>query len=585
MSHSVSRDMSWLEGCPVGGRAGGRLRVPGEVGAKTPGGAAWMRLVCVLAGAALVFATAPARAQEEAEPAKDAEVSEAGAEEAAAAADEAEAAPKEPEEKPEPKVSRGDERRRKKEEAKRRAKEEARRRDKAKRDKKAAERKKKEEREAQDKADRDAKRKAKTMGKKRRAEEERKKKEAAKAAKERVAKGEKGEDLTARLRKSQEQLEREASIKRAGVRLPPDMPLTYVWSLPLKKQVTGERILVRRDVILMVIDWTVLYCIRKSDGVPVWAIDLGGEPQFEPAVTARMVYVFVKNRLIGIDRGRGEIAWRISPSFAASAGPCVSEPTLYIPAWDKRLYAVEVRSRERVFYAGVRAEETLKTTDYDFRPVWHKTAKGHIMGTPVLTDGLIYFGAEDGYLYSVSVDGEARYRSQTQGAIRAPATAKGASVYVGSADYNAYAFDRLTGRIRWSFPTGGHVLRPIYPDIPSGVAIVTSHERGIFGVFDRSTADRGKQLWHMADARYIAGVSRDLVYLGLKGHRLAAVEKKTGLVKWISLLQHVDEVVGNTNDWTRRDDKFRLICLTESNHIVCLKEPKEGLRSVRPKRK
>ncbi|MHC4201583.1 MAG: outer membrane protein assembly factor BamB family protein, partial [Planctomycetota bacterium] len=413
--------MSWLEGCPVGGQAGGRSRGPGEPEAR--GNAAWMKLVCVLAGAALVFATVPAWAQEEAEPAKDAEATETGAEEAAPAADEAapvvdeaEPAPTEPEEKPKPKVDPKEEKRRKKEEAKRKAKEEARRRDQAKRDKKAAERKKKEEREAQTKADRDAKRKAKTMAKKRREEEERKKKEAAKAAKERVAKGEKGEDLTARLRKSQEQLEREASIKRAGVRLPPDMPLTYVWSLPLKKQVTGERILVRRDVILMVVDWTVLYCIRKSDGVPVWAIDLGGEPQFEPAVTERMVYVFVKNRLIGIDRGRGEIAWRISPSFAASAGPCVAEPTLYIPAWDKRLYAVEVRSHERVFYAGVRTEETLKTTEYDFRPVWHKTAKGHIMGTPVLTDGLLYFGAEDGYLYSVSVDGEARYRSQTQGA-------------------------------------------------------------------------------------------------------------------------------------------------------------------------
>ena len=90
MSHSVSRDMSWLEGCPAGGQAGGRSRVPGEPEAR--GTAAWMRLACVLAATALVFATAPARAQEEAEPAKDAEVSEAGAEEAAPAADETEPA-------------------------------------------------------------------------------------------------------------------------------------------------------------------------------------------------------------------------------------------------------------------------------------------------------------------------------------------------------------------------------------------------------------------------------------------------------------------------------------------------------------
>jgi outer membrane protein assembly factor BamB len=538
-----------------------------------------VRVLCLVAGIVLLLVPASARAQE-------AEGGEPGTEVA-----EDTAPPPAPEK---PKTDPRAEARRRKEgaaTAKRRRAAEAKRKELERRKKIAEDRKKTDEEKRKKALEARA---AKIAADKKRYEEAVAKKEAARKAKlmarkraveaARRKKGLKGggdialdDKILAKLKKSRGELEREARIEAAQVSLPPDLRLQYLWSLPLERPVAKGDIWVHKDIILLLADRSVLYCIRKRDGVPMWAIELGDAPLYPPAVGKRIVYAFVRNMFIGIDRARGEVIWRINPGFAPSAAPCVSEPNLYIPAWDKRVYGVEILADRRVFYGG-RTENALTTTEYRFRELWHKTAKGYVLGTPVLLDGFIYFGSQDGYLYAVSQDGEDRYNVQTQGPIRAPVTSRGANVYVGSSDFSVYAFDRLTGQKQWVYPTGSHVLAAVYPDVPSGVAMVASHKNGIFGINDRPTPDRGSEVWHIADAVSIAGVSQDSAYLILSDRRLAAVEKKKGTVQWVSLLEGVREVVSTMNDWTLPDEQFRLICLTESGHIACLKEPKEAVR-------
>jgi outer membrane protein assembly factor BamB len=545
----------------------------------------------------LLLVPAPVRAQEADDADPGAEVTEGtegteGTEDTAPA--DAPEEPGAPEEPAEPEVDPREEARRKKEEAaqkerERRAKilEERKKADEEKRKKAEAIRAErikadKERREAKIKARDEAR--AKAIAKKEAAQKaklmERKRREEAALKKKGVAGRDEivlDDETLAKIRKPEDELKREARIEAAGVTLPPDLRLEYLWSLPMDRPVSKGDIWVHRDIILLLADRSVLYCIRKRDGVPMWAIELGAAPLYPPAVGARTVYAFVQNTFIGIDRSRGEVVWRINPGFAPSATPCVSEPNLYIPAWDKRVYAVEVATDKRVFYGG-RTEEALTTTEYRFRELWHKTTGGYVLGTPVLLDGFLYFGSEDGYLYAVSQDGEDRYNTQTQGPIRAPVVSRGANVYVGSSDFSAYAFDRLTGKKQWVYPSGSHVLAAIYPDVPAGVAFVGSNKNGIFGICDRPTPERGTEAWHIADAVSIAGVSQDFAYLLLSDRRIAAVEKKKGTVQWVSLLDGVRQVVTTMNDWTRSDEQFRLVCLTDSGHLACLKEAKEAVR-------
>jgi len=437
---------------------------------------------------------------------------------------------------------------------------------------------------------REAKRKAEIMARKL-SQEESKRKRSVTAAKRRAPSttvsgtAAAAPSGTAAAKMTDEELMRAEAVRAAGLRMPGDLPLTYVWSLSLKGSVAPGDIWAHRDIVLLLVNEKVLYCIRKQDGVPLWAVELADRPQFPPAASERAVYVIVQNRLMAIDRAAGQVVWAITPEFAPSGRPCVSEPNLYIPGWDKRVHAVEVVSRERVYVAGSEREEALKGREYTLRKSWHKTTGGHIVATPALDEGFLFFGSEDGYVYSVSVDGEERYKTQTQGPIRSPVTVKGGQVYVGSADFNAYAFDRLTGQLRWAFPTGSDVFQPICSDPAAGVAIVCSNKNGVFGVLDKPVPERGSQLWYIPDGEFIAGVSPELVYLALTDRRLAAVEKKTGMVRWISLLDGVEQVIPCVNDWTRPDDPMRLLYISTGGSLVCLREPQEALRRALEERK
>ena len=394
----------------------------------------------------------------------------------------------------------------------------------------------------------------------------------------RAAAGANEEATSARL--SEAEMVRQARQRVAQVKLPGDLKLEYDWALPFDDRLDAGNVWIRKDSVLVLIDRTQLYCIGRNNGVMMWAIDLGNEMEFAPAVSEQTVYVFVRGKLVAIDKVAGKIAWRVEPEFAASGAPCVMEPHLYVPAFDKRVYAVEVRSRKRVYVRGVKGEESLSDTEHYLWTNWHKTAAGHIAGSPIVFEGIIYFASEEGYVYSLTPEGEQRFRRQVQGAIRVPVTGRGGEVYVGSTDFNAYGLDRLTGLPQWIFPTGSNVLQPVCADPASGVAIVVSNNNGIYGILDRPVAERGTEIWHIPDAEYVAGVGPERVYLMLTDNRLAAVDKETGTVRWLSLLDGIRDVVVNVDNSTDKDDRMRLLCVSSAipNQLVCLKESDEDLR-------
>jgi outer membrane protein assembly factor BamB len=382
-------------------------------------------------------------------------------------------------------------------------------------------------------------------------------------------------------RRSDSDLRADAQLSTVGLYLPKELRQMYVWSLPFDEKISPRSIWAYKDIVLVLLQDSVLYCVRKGDGVPLWAIELSSSPQFAPAVSATKIYLFVENRLTAIDRAAGQIIWRVDPKFAPAAAPCVAGENLYIPAWDQRVYAIEVKQRERVYLAGSDDSEALKANEYYIMYNWHKTTHGHVVATPTLSDGFLYFGSEDGYVYSVSVDGEDRYKTQTQGPVRAATSALGANLYVGSKDFNAYGLNRLTGQVRWQFPTGSDVLLPIYADAASGVAVVSSSKNGVFGISDKLGDDVGTKLWYVPDGEFVAGVSVEYLYMVLTDTRLAAVEKKSGNVKWMSMLEGIAEVVPDHSDLTDQGAGMRMLCIADTGrHIICLKEAQESVRQA-----
>ena len=87
---------------------------------------------------------------------------------------------------------------------------------------------------------------------------------------------------------------------------------------------------------------------------------------------------------------------------------------------------------------------------------WAVKTSGKIFSSPVVYDGVLYIGSEDGNLYAIDEKtGKTHWKFKTGGAVHSsPAVFKN-TVYIGSFDGYYYAIDTKTGRVKWKFKTGG----------------------------------------------------------------------------------------------------------------------------------
>lgn len=126
-------------------------------------------------------------------------------------------------------------------------------------------------------------------------------------------------------------------------------------------------------------------------------------------------------------------------------------------------------------HAGYNATETVinQTTAPDLKLHWHYSAGGHIASEPIVANGMVYFGAWDGYEYALTLSGTLVWktfvgttpamscRNYTAGPVStatvAMVTLNGSStpvLFVGGGNHVFYALNAATGAQIWSQPLG-----------------------------------------------------------------------------------------------------------------------------------
>jgi outer membrane protein assembly factor BamB len=98
-------------------------------------------------------------------------------------------------------------------------------------------------------------------------------------------------------------------------------------------------------------------------------------------------------RLNALDRDTGELKWYFTTKGDPWSSPAVSEGVVYIGATGGYLYAVDAASGRELWK--MRTGPALVTVD----PV---RFDGGVVSSPVVADGVVYFGSLDGNLYAVS---------------------------------------------------------------------------------------------------------------------------------------------------------------------------------------
>jgi outer membrane protein assembly factor BamB len=204
-----------------------------------------------------------------------------------------------------------------------------------------------------------------------------------------------------------------------------------------------------------------------------------------------------------LEEKTGKSIWRTEIGERIRSTPAVSDGTVFVGTIQGRLHALALKD------GAVRWKFDTEGTKLDSSKFGFD--RRSIQSSPAVANGVVYFGARDGWVYAVGAsDGKERWRydHQISWIITSPAVADGV-IYDGSSDkVFVQALNAVDGTELWRVKTQGPVWSS--PAICGGVLFVGDHA-GFLHALDRTT---GKELWFFRSAGDILGapvVSGNLV--------------------------------------------------------------------------
>jgi len=190
-----------------------------------------------------------------------------------------------------------------------------------------------------------------------------------------------------------------------------------------------------------------------------WKFRTGGAVQSSPAVRDGIVYVGSNDgRLYALDAGSGGERWRLQTQGRVASSPAVADGRVYVLSYDGRLHAADAATgkglwsfatggERRFAHANLHGAEPaaeLMPDPFDF-----------FLSSPVVVDGVVFFGSGDGHVYAVDADsGALRWKFTADGVVHASPAVVDGTLYVGDFSSRLYAIDTATGRERWRFQAG-----------------------------------------------------------------------------------------------------------------------------------
>lgn len=192
---------------------------------------------------------------------------------------------------------------------------------------------------------------------------------------------------------------------------------------------------------------------------------------------------------------------------------------------------------------------------------WKFQTGGPVRSSPVVVDGVVYFGSNDGYFYALdAATGTVKWRYNTGAPVLSSPTVAGDSVYVANDACKLFAFYRIgakTGSARWvrtidvlggkaqGSPAVAYGQVFIGGGASAEFGMVTMSSRRVYG-FD---AETGEQTWRTINAQNygLQGFSSPAVYgkwLAFTGHTNGYLfDLTTGLIKSSNPME------GNSKGW------------------------------------
>ncbi len=315
------------------------------------------------------------------------------------------------------------------------------------------------------------------------------------------------------------------------------------WKFP-----TGDRIMsspvLKENVVYFGSDDGNVYAVDAATGHQIWKHATNGPVPATPAIADGTVFIeSYDGKLYALNAKTGAVKWKFAtggerrfeakglhgllprnqtiadPFDVFLSSPVVANGVVYFGSGDGNVYAVDAATG-------------------DMR--WKFTTGDVVHASPALADGVLFFGSWDSYFYAVDVaTGKEKWRFHAGedplihnqvGFQSSPAVANGV-VYTGCRDANLYALDAATGKEKWRFNTElSWVITS--PAVADGKVFFATSDSSLYLVVD---ANSGKPLVRQQSKAYMfssPAVAGDVAFIGVLNGTLEARDAKTGELLW-----------------------------------------------------
>jgi outer membrane protein assembly factor BamB len=243
----------------------------------------------------------------------------------------------------------------------------------------------------------------------------------------------------------------------------------------------------------------------------VWSRSVGGLLEFPAVVSDGAAYVGNYHGLVqSIDMSDGSLLWRHStPHGEMASSPAIWGDDLVVHGMDGHVWV-------------------LRRTDG--RLVAHFTVGSPIESSPVIEDGIDYFGAWNGVVYALDLrTNKLRWTFATGCKITSSASLAGRMLYIGDYCGRVLALYRGDGRERWSGAVDGRIYGT--PAVAAGRIFVPSSDGDSMTAFSM----RGRLLWQRDFGTYVyssPAVAGGRLFFGTYGGWFYALSAASGRTLW-----------------------------------------------------
>jgi outer membrane protein assembly factor BamB len=161
---------------------------------------------------------------------------------------------------------------------------------------------------------------------------------------------------------------------------------------------------------------------------------------------------------------------------------------------------------------------------------WVFTTGGPVVDAPTVTDNFVFVGSYDGNVYALNaLTGAKVWSYNTDNDVATSPAVAGGIVYTGSFTGSLYALDESTGAEKWAYPTGGNLLSS--PSVSNGLVYFGSNDGNVYAL----NASTGSKVWGFATGGFVQSspaADNGTVYIGSDDHDVYALNASTGVKKW-----------------------------------------------------